>query len=98
MPTAYSVNVAARAERRLVEGLRRGMSSFFFTCPRTGIDVPGLSAKAITRDDLYVATDCLACGGLHLVKPSTGRVAEADTACNDNARRTACRRSRKELL
>jgi hypothetical protein len=84
MPMSGSLNIAARAERRLVEGLRRGMSSFFFTCPRSGIDVPGLSAEEISRDDLYVVTECLACGGLHLVKPSTGRVSEADIAGNDN--------------
>ena len=84
MPMPRSANLAVLVERRLVEGLRHGLSSFFFACPRVGLEVADLTDGDMARDDHYVVADCLACGGRHLVKPRTGRVAEADTAANDN--------------
>ncbi len=48
---------------------------FLFRCPSTGLTVQGLSAQTAEAADRFVAQRCAACGGLHLVNPTTGKLA-----------------------
>ena len=54
------------------------MFSFQFRCPATGMVVTGWQREtpaAVTGPHLvFVAERCPACGGLHIVNPSTGRL------------------------
>ena len=59
------------------------MATFLFRCPNTGLRVQGWAADdappphndgASRDDDRYEAITCLACQGVHLVNPSTGKV------------------------
>lgn len=50
------------------------MHVFLFRCPQTGLNVQAhLSAHEVPQQT-YVAQHCLACGGVHLVNPRTGRL------------------------
>jgi hypothetical protein len=62
--------------------------AFLYRCPTTGHKVQGLVRGASRSTDdavTYETVRCLACNGLHLVNPNSGRVlgAEAtpDAAC-----------------
>ena len=54
------------------------MSSFQYRCPSTGLVVTGWqrdTPAAVAGPHLvFVAERCLACGGLHIVNPATGRL------------------------
>jgi hypothetical protein len=61
-----------------------GMKSytFLYRCPTTGHRVQGLvRANAHPTDEIaaYETVTCLACSGVHLVNPSSGRVLGAGT-------------------
>jgi hypothetical protein len=49
---------------------------FLYKCPRTGINVQGwLEAETdVSTSNEYVPHTCLACGGIHLVNPTTGKL------------------------
>jgi len=59
------------------------MATFLFRCPNTGLRVQGWVADdasphsddAFPDNDRYEAINCLACQGVHLVNPSTGKIA-----------------------
>ncbi len=48
------------------------MSQFIFRCPSRGLMVQGWNGNS--EDGKYVAYRCPACGGLHLVNPTTGKL------------------------
>jgi hypothetical protein len=52
------------------------MTPFIFRCPNTGLNVQGWSAEDVTdeADDTYDAMTCTACGQLHFVNQTTGKV------------------------
>jgi hypothetical protein len=56
------------------------MDTFLYRCPKTGHKVQGLvRANARSADyTVYETVMCLACNGVHLVNPSSGRVLGAD--------------------
>jgi hypothetical protein len=55
------------------------MAPFLFQCPNTGLNVQGWSAEQIPADsEIYVTMECIACRGVHLVNPSTGKVMGSD--------------------
>jgi hypothetical protein len=55
------------------------MIPFLYRCPNTGRQVQALAADDPTDgDDTYQPVTCLACAGLHLVNPKTGKVAGSD--------------------
>ena len=52
------------------------MTPFLYRCPNTGFRVQGYSAEQISDDaDTYEAITCLVCQQVHLVNPTTGKVA-----------------------
>ena len=54
------------------------MAPFSYRCPNTGFRVQGWASdddKSEGAGDVYQAVSCLACGGLHLVDPKTGKTA-----------------------
>lgn len=56
------------------------MGAFLFRCPNTGHNVQGWSAEEVDpSDERYEAVTCAACRAVHLVNPSTGKVAGVDT-------------------
>jgi len=68
-----------------VGGMER--NTFLYRCPTTGHKVQGLvPANARSTDDAgYESITCLACNGVHLVNPRSGRVlgaaAKPDVIC-----------------
>ena len=51
------------------------MGAFVFRFPQTGLNVQGWTAsETVERADVYETVQCLACGAVHLVKPSSGKV------------------------
>jgi hypothetical protein len=56
------------------------MAPFLYRCPNTGRQVQAWAADDPTEqdDDTYQSVTCLACAGLHLVNPRTGKVIGAD--------------------
>jgi hypothetical protein len=51
--------------------------TFLYRCPKTFQTVQGGTADDPTEDadaDAYETIECLACGGLHLVRSATGQV------------------------
>jgi hypothetical protein len=56
------------------------MVPFLFRCPNTGYQVQGWAAESEPEDghDIYESVKCLACGGLHMVNPKTGKTAGED--------------------
>jgi hypothetical protein len=56
------------------------MAPFLFRCPNTGFRVQGLAADDGSEDDrdVYESVTCLACRGLHMVNPKTGKVLGSD--------------------
>ena len=57
--------------------------TFLYRCPTTSRKVQGLvRGNACSTDNtVYEAVTCLACNGVHLVKPSNGCVLGVDTTC-----------------
>jgi len=55
--------------------------TFLYRCPNTSHKVQGLvRGNACSADNtVYETVTCLACNGVHLVNPSSGRVLGADT-------------------
>jgi hypothetical protein len=55
------------------------MTPFLYRCPNTGRQVQAWAADDPTdEDDAYQQVTCLACAGLHLVNPKTGKVAGSE--------------------
>jgi len=50
--------------------------TFIYRCPNTGLQVQGWSSDEVppADDQRYETVTCTACGRIHLVSPSTGRV------------------------
>jgi hypothetical protein len=55
---------------------RQRWRPILFNCPRTGQKVQGMLAEEVfgTGDARYETVTCLACAGVHLVDPDSGRV------------------------
>ena len=53
------------------------MPPFLYRCPATGYRVQGFIAEELPADT-YEAVACTACGRLHLVNPTTGKVLGED--------------------
>jgi hypothetical protein len=54
--------------------------TFLYRCPITGHRVQGLvPGNATDETTAYEPVTCLACNGVHLVNPRSGRVLGADT-------------------
>lgn len=53
------------------------MHNFLFRCPATDLIVQG-SVEQIDPATSFVAQECPACGGIHLVDPRTGERPGAD--------------------
>jgi hypothetical protein len=54
------------------------MTPFIYRCPNTGLRVQGLAPgenEPKKVEDSFISITCLACGGLHLVNPKTGKMA-----------------------
>jgi len=51
------------------------MATFIFRCPNTGLNVQGWSAEEMPDEpNVYETITCTACGQLHLVNQTSGRV------------------------
>jgi hypothetical protein len=73
---ALDAIAADRERRRLASLLLCTMAPFLYRCPNTGQQVQAWAADDPTEDDdAYEMVTCLACAGLHLVNPKTGKVA-----------------------
>jgi hypothetical protein len=55
------------------------MTPFIYECTSTGLRVQGLvrddPKKSTGTGNAYESITCLACGGVHLVNPKTGKTA-----------------------
>jgi hypothetical protein len=50
------------------------MATFLYRCPKTRLRVQGWVADDPNQPEKrYEAVTCLACGGVHLVNPASGR-------------------------
>ena len=51
------------------------MAAFLYRCPRTRLHVQGWIAdeRSLLEKQNYEAVNCLACGGVHLVNPASGK-------------------------
>jgi hypothetical protein len=62
----------------LADGSKAGVSTFLYRCPKTAQTVQGWVADDPTKDcdnaGVYETIECLARGGLHLVRPAIGQV------------------------
>ena len=58
---------------RPLQWLDDGMRNFIFRCPVSGLRVQG-SDTGTESAPQYVAESCLACGGVHVVNPATGKL------------------------
>lgn len=56
------------------------MRNFIYRCPTTGLNVQGSVADEDRRGHGYVAQTCLACSGIHVVDPATGKLPPERTA------------------
>jgi hypothetical protein len=56
------------------------MATFLYRCPKTRMRVQGWIADEPLRPEkqTYEAVTCLACGGVHLVNPASGRTIDDD--------------------
>lgn len=50
------------------------MKAFIFRCPATGYNVQGQHDSGGQPLPTYVSQDCIACRGVHLVNPATGKL------------------------
>ena len=64
----------ARFRSRLLS-IDEAMATFLYRCPRTRLRVQGWVAEEPSQleKQSYEAVTCLACGGVHLVNPASGR-------------------------
>jgi hypothetical protein len=58
---------------RPLRWLDDAMRNFIFRCPVSGLSVQG-SDTGTESAPHYVAESCLACGGVHVVNPATGKL------------------------
>jgi len=49
------------------------MVNFVYCCPATGLNVQGFGYESVPADR-YIAQGCVACGGIHMVNPATGKL------------------------
>ena len=55
------------------------MAPFLFQCPNTRLHVQGWLAEEIPADNkIFRSIECVACRGVHLVNPATGKVLGRD--------------------
>jgi hypothetical protein len=56
------------------------MTTFLYRCTKTGLRVQGWVADHCGQPEKqnYEAIDCLACGGVHLVNPASGKTIADD--------------------
>jgi hypothetical protein len=56
------------------------MPTFLYRCPTIGLRVEGWVVDDPTKrdEDSYVSMTCLACRGVHLINPKTGKVVGED--------------------
>ena len=56
------------------------MAAFLYRCPRTRLPVQGWIAdeRSPLEKQNYEAMNCLACGGVHLVNPASGKMIDED--------------------
>jgi hypothetical protein len=55
------------------------MATFIYRCPNTGLNVQGWSVEDVSDEpESYEATTCTACGQLHFVNQTTGKVLGGD--------------------
>jgi hypothetical protein len=56
------------------------MATFLYRCPKTRLRVQGWVADEPIRSEKqnYEAMNCLACGGVHLVNPVSGKTINED--------------------
>jgi hypothetical protein len=56
------------------------MATFLYRCPRTRLRVQGWAADDRNHPEKqsYEAVTCLACGGVHLVNPASGKTIDDD--------------------
>ena len=55
------------------------MTAFLYRCPNTGFRVQGLTAEELAEDpSTFESVKCLVCRQIHLVNPTTGKVAGED--------------------
>jgi hypothetical protein len=66
--------VAVDGNRSPIRPVVISMRPFLFRCPTTGMNVQALARESEWKLDGYVAQHCVACGGVHLVKPATGKL------------------------
>jgi hypothetical protein len=58
-----------------VRSIIASVQTFVFRCPTTGHDVQASHEGEPVLADRYIAHQCAACSRIHLVNPSTGRLA-----------------------
>jgi hypothetical protein len=66
-------------------------STFLYRCPTTGHKVQGLLRRNVCSTDdavTYETVTCLACNGVHLVDPGSGRVLGVERAFAASGRST----------
>ena len=61
----------------MISASRDRMANFVYRCPNTGQTVQGCTAEEMPKD-VYESIRCLACGQLHFVNPTTGKVLGED--------------------
>jgi hypothetical protein len=51
------------------------MATFLYRCPNTRLHVQGRIADDWSQPEMqnYEAVNCIACGGVHLVNPASGK-------------------------
>ncbi len=52
------------------------MRNFLYRCPVTLMNVQGTVASRDEESQTYISQSCLACGGIHLINPLTGKSPE----------------------
>jgi hypothetical protein len=69
-----------KADEAGIGFILKSMPLVLYRCPRTGLNVQGFVADDPTEGggDNYVPVECLACSGIHLVNPATGKVLGED--------------------
>jgi hypothetical protein len=61
------------------------MGAVIFRCPKTALNVQGWTAEDVSPDanDEFVSIRCMACGGVHLVNPLSGRTLGVDEGSSE---------------
>lgn len=63
------------------------MRTFIFRCPVTAASVQGACSEEPCPGPYYVAQHCLACSGVHLVNPATGKLLAEESRPTGSRRR-----------